>query len=69
MLLSTNMGFLAWSDTDKTGPVSDPSVEQIMTYILMICSIGSIVSGLIVFKTCCDKDVDTLLRAVMQIAI
>ena len=69
MLLSTNVGLLAWTDTNKTGPVSDPSLEQIVTYISTICSVGSIVLGLIIFKQYRAKGADTPLRAVMPIAI
>ena len=69
MLLSTNVGLLAWTDAGKTGGVNQPSPEQIVTYISIICSAGSIVIGLIISKQYRAHSADTPLQAVMPVTI
>lgn len=69
VLLSTNVGFLAWSDNGRAGEINSPTAAQIMTYISIICSVGSIIVGLTIFKQYRAKGADTPLRAVMPIAI
>lgn len=69
VLLSTNVGLLAWSDNGKTGGINSPTPEQIITYISIICSVGSIIIGLAIFKQYRAKGADTPLRAVMPIVI
>ena len=66
VLLSTNVGLLAWSDNGKTGEINSPTAPQIMTYISIICSVGSIIIGLTIFKQYRAKGADTPLRAVIQ---
>jgi len=65
VLLSTNVGLLAWSDNGKTGEINSPTAAQIMTYISIICSVGSIIVGLTIFKQYRAKGADTPLRAVV----
>ncbi|KAH0831852.1 hypothetical protein J3R83DRAFT_12703, partial [Lanmaoa asiatica] len=65
VLLSTNVGLLAWSEGGKTGGINSPSPEQIVTYISIICSAGSIITGLAIFKQYRAKGADTPLRAVV----
>lgn len=69
MLLGTNVGLLAWSENGKTGGINSPTAEQILTYISIICSVGSIITGLAIFKQYRATGVDTPLRAVMPIVI
>jgi hypothetical protein len=67
VLLSTNVGLLAWSDNGKTGGISSPTAAQIMTYISIICSVGSIVVSFVILRQ--YHAVDSPLRVVMPIAI
>ncbi|KAG6376898.1 hypothetical protein JVT61DRAFT_926 [Boletus reticuloceps] len=69
VLLTTNVGLLAWSDGGKKGGMNSPTAAQIVTYISIICSVGSIIIGLAIFKQYRAKGADTPLRAVMPIAI
>ena len=69
MLLSTNVGLLAWSDNGKTGGINSPTAAQIMTYISIICSVGSIIIGLAISNRYRAMGADTPLRVVMPIAI
>ena len=68
VLLSTNVGFLAWGDHNGSG-INSPTAAQIVTYISIICSAGSIIIGLAIFKQYRAKGADTPLRAVTLIAI
>ncbi|KAF8548336.1 hypothetical protein OG21DRAFT_1489468 [Imleria badia] len=65
VLLSTNVGFLAWSDGGRTGKINAPTAAQIVAYISIICSVGSIIIGLAIFKQYRAKGADTPLRAVV----
>lgn len=67
MLLSTNVGFLAWGDSGREGSINKPTAAQIVSYISIICSVGSIIIGLAIFKQYRAKGADTPLRAVMSI--
>lgn len=69
MLLSTNTGLLGWTDGGRTGGLNSPAPEQIVTYISIICSVGSIIIGLAIFKQYRAKGADTPLRAVRPITI
>ena len=68
MLLGTNMGLLSWSGSGNTHELSSPTPEQIMAYISIICTVGSILIGLAIFKQYRAKGADTPLRAVVPIA-
>ncbi|KAG8214399.1 hypothetical protein J3R82DRAFT_9392 [Butyriboletus roseoflavus] len=65
VLLNTNMGLLAWSQSSNTGGIKSPTPEQIVTYISIICNVGSIITGLAIFKQYRAKGADTPLRAVV----
>ena len=69
MLLSTNAGLLSWTQNGNTGGIDSPTPAQIVTYISIICSVGSIIIGLAIFKQYRAKGADTPLRAVMPITI
>ncbi|KAF8125727.1 hypothetical protein EV363DRAFT_1225426 [Boletus edulis] len=65
VLLNTNVGLLAWSDGGKKGGMNSPTAAQIVSYISIICSVGSIIIGLAIFKQYRAKGADTPLRAVV----
>ena len=69
MLLSTDVGLLAWTGAGNTGGVNQPSPEQILTYISIIFSAGSVIIGLMVPKLYRERGMDTPLQAVMSITI
>ncbi|KAI9568554.1 hypothetical protein HD554DRAFT_734973 [Boletus coccyginus] len=64
VLLSTNMGFLAWADHNGSD-IHSPTAAQIVAYNSIICSAGSIIIGLAIFKQYRAKGADTPLRAVV----
>ncbi|KAF9222998.1 hypothetical protein BS17DRAFT_164929 [Gyrodon lividus] len=64
VLLSTNVGLLAIGSVDDSGTRASRSAVQIVTYISIICSAGSIIIGLAIFKQYRAKGADTPLRAV-----
>ncbi|KAG1818641.1 uncharacterized protein BJ212DRAFT_100625 [Suillus subaureus] len=64
VLLSTNIGFLAIGSVDSSSADSSRSGEQIVVYCSVICSIGSIIIGLIIFKQYRAKGADTPARAI-----
>ena len=67
--MTTNVGLLSWADSGRIGGLESPTVSQIVTYISIICSVGSIIIGLIIFKQYRAKGADTPLRAVIPISI
>lgn len=64
VLLSTNVGLLSWGDGGRKGGINSPTAVQIVTYISIICTVGSIIIGLAIFKQYRAKRADTPLRAV-----
>ena len=69
VLLSTNVRFLAWNDGGRKGGINSPTPTQIVAYISIICTVGSIITGLAIFKQYRAKGADTPLRAVMLVAV
>jgi hypothetical protein len=65
VLLSTNVGLLSWGDGGRKGGINSPTAVQIVTYISIICTVGSIIIGLAIFKQYRAKRADTPLRAVV----
>ncbi|KAG2147399.1 uncharacterized protein EDB93DRAFT_1147000 [Suillus bovinus] len=65
VLLSTSIGFLAIGSVDSRGADGSRSAVQIVIYCSVICSIGSIIIGLIIFKQYRAKGADTPLRAII----
>ncbi|KIJ64598.1 hypothetical protein HYDPIDRAFT_111969 [Hydnomerulius pinastri MD-312] len=64
VLLSTNVGLLAIGSIDEASIDGSRSAVQIVTYVSIICSVGSIIIGLAIFKQYRAKGADTPLRAV-----
>ncbi|KAG1732408.1 uncharacterized protein EDB91DRAFT_1151752 [Suillus paluster] len=64
VLLSTNVGFLAIGSVDASSADSSRSGAQIVIYCSVICSIGSIIIGLVIFKQYRAKGADTPVKAV-----
>lgn len=65
VLLSTNIGFLAIGSVDSSSADSSRSGAQIVTYCSVVCSIGSIIIGLVIFKQYRAKGADTPARAIL----
>ncbi|KAG1791837.1 uncharacterized protein HD556DRAFT_1382955 [Suillus plorans] len=65
VLLSTSIGFLAIGTVDSSGADGSRSGAQIVIYCSVICSIGSIIIGLIIFKQYRAKGADTPLKAII----
>ncbi|KAG9315978.1 hypothetical protein JVU11DRAFT_3636 [Chiua virens] len=65
VLLSTNVAFLAYNDQGKGSGVNDPTAAQIVTYISIVFSVGSIIIGLMIFKQYRATGADTPLGAVV----
>ncbi|KAF8843404.1 hypothetical protein BDN67DRAFT_964510 [Paxillus ammoniavirescens] len=64
VLLSANIGVLAIGSVDDSTTHGSRSAVQIITYVSIICSAGSIIIGLAIFKQYRAKGADTPLRAV-----
>ncbi|KAH7885495.1 hypothetical protein F5I97DRAFT_2033940 [Phlebopus sp. FC_14] len=64
VLLSTSVSVLAISSVDEAGRDGSRSAIQIVIYLSIICSVGSIIIGLAIFKQYRAKGADTPLRAV-----
>ncbi|KAG2123804.1 hypothetical protein DEU56DRAFT_828767 [Suillus clintonianus] len=64
VLLSTNIGFLAIASVDASSTDSSRSGAQIVIYCSVICSIGSIIIGLVIFKQYRAKGADTPVKAI-----
>ncbi|KAG2106550.1 uncharacterized protein F5147DRAFT_700325 [Suillus discolor] len=65
VLLSTSIGFLAIGSVDSSGADGSRTGGQIVIYCSVICSIGSIIIGLIIFKQYRAKGADTPLKAII----
>lgn len=65
VLLSTDIGFLAIGSVDSSSADSSRSGAQIVIYCSVICSIGSIIIGLVIFKQYRAKGADTPARAII----
>lgn len=65
VLLSTSIGFLAIGSVDSSGTDGSRTGAQIVIYCSVICSIGSIIIGLIIFKQYRAKGADTPLKAII----
>ncbi|KAG2147394.1 uncharacterized protein EDB93DRAFT_1146902 [Suillus bovinus] len=65
VLLSTSIGFLTIGSVDSRGADGSRSGAQIVIYCSIVCSIGSIIIGLIIFKQYRAKSADTPLRAII----
>lgn len=65
VLLSTSIGFLAIGTVDSSGADGSRTGAQIVIYCSVICSIGSIIIGLIIFKQYRAKGADTPLKAII----
>ncbi|KAG2033450.1 hypothetical protein BDR03DRAFT_967496 [Suillus americanus] len=63
VLLSTSIGFLTIGNVDSSS-VDARSGAQIVIYCSVICSIGSIIIGLVIFKQYRAKGADTPARAI-----
>jgi hypothetical protein len=64
VLLSTSIGFLTIGSVDSNSADGSRSGAQIVVYCSVICSIGSIIIGLIIFKQYRAKGADTPARAI-----
>ncbi|KAG2360637.1 hypothetical protein BDR07DRAFT_1411919, partial [Suillus spraguei] len=64
VLLSTSIGFLAIGSVDSKSADGSRSGAQIVIYCSVICSIGSIIIGLVIFKQYRAKGADTPARAI-----
>jgi hypothetical protein len=64
VLLSTSIGFLTIGSVDSNNADGSRSGAQIVVYCSVICSIGSIIIGLIIFKQYRAKGADTPARAI-----
>ncbi|KAG2344412.1 hypothetical protein BDR05DRAFT_961779 [Suillus weaverae] len=64
VLLSTSIGFLTIGSVDSGSADSSRSGAQIVIYCSVICSIGSIIIGLVIFKQYRAKGADTPVRAI-----
>ncbi|KAH7885504.1 hypothetical protein F5I97DRAFT_1928878 [Phlebopus sp. FC_14] len=64
VLLSTSVGFLQIGSIDQATQDGSRSAVQIVVYVSIVCSVGSIIIGLAIFKQYRAKGADTPLRAV-----